>query len=527
MLRFFAVLLAAASLAAAVDYHAEGRAWWAHIEYLASDAMEGRDTGSEGYRKASEYVAGAFAKDKLKPGGEHGYFQPVKFEVKKIVEARSSLTWIRDGARKDLKLGGDAVIAMAGDAGGDTEAEAVFTGYGLRIPEAHYDDFADVDLHGKIAVYLMGAPKSIAGALAAHSQSLEERWKALKAAGAIGIAAIPNPASSDIPWDRAALSRFMPSMSLAGDPALDPAAGLKLALRLNPAKADEFLEGTGHTITEILALAKSGGPMPHFPLKGTMAAHVTVERSKAESPNVVGVWPGSDAKLKDQYVVLSAHLDHVGIGEQIHGDSIYNGAMDDASGIATVLETARRMAKRHLRPRRSLIFLAVCGEEKGELGSQYFAAHPTVPLSGIAADLNLDMFLPLVPLRALEVQGLDESTLGDAIRASGAKYGVTIEADQHPQRNGFIRSDQYSFIKRGVPSLAFKFGFAPGTPEEKIFKDWLTNRYHAPSDDLSQPVNLEAAAKFDEVILDLLMRVANEPARPEWKADSFFRRFAF
>ena len=516
-----------ALLVGAVNYRAAGRAWWEHVEYLASDAMEGRNTGSEGYRKASQYVAEAFAKDKLKAGGVDGYFQPVKFDVKKIEEARSSLALIRDGARKDLKLGDDAVIGLAGDSGGDTEAGAAFAGYGLQIPEAHYDDFAGVDLHGKIAVYLQGAPKTIAGALAAHYQSLEERWKALKAAGAIGMATIPNPASSDIPWERAVLARFMPSMSLAGDPALDPAAGLKLALRVNPAKADLFLQGTGHTIAEILALAKSDGAMPHFPLKVRVVAHVTVERSKAESPNVAGILPGADPKWKDQYVVLSAHLDHVGIGEPIHGDSIYNGAMDDASGVATVLETARLMAKRHLHPRRSLIFLTVCGEEKGELGSKYFATHPTVPAGGIAADLNLDMFLPLVPLRALEVQGLDESTLGDAIRAAGAKYGVTIEADQHPQRNGFIRSDQYSFIKRGVPSLAFKFGFAPGTAEEKIFKDWLTNRYHAPSDDLAQPVNLEAAAKFDEVILDLLMRVANEPARPEWKADSFFRRFAF
>ena len=340
------------------------------------------------------------------------------------------------------------------------------------------------------------------------------------------MATIPNPASSDIPWERGVLSRFMPSMSLAGDAALDPAAGLKLALRVNPASADRFLRGTGHTMAEIFALAKSDGAMPHFPLPVRVAAHVTVERSKAESPNVVGILPGADPKLKGQYVVFSAHLDHVGVGAPIRGDSIYNGAMDDASGVASVLETARAMAKRHLHPRRSLIFLTVCGEEKGELGSQYFAAHPTVPLSGIAADINLDMFLPLVPLRALEVQGLDESTLGGDVRAAGAKFGVEIEADQHPQRNGFIRSDQYSFIKRGVPSLAFKFGFAPGTAEEKIFKDWLTNRYHAPSDDLEQPVNLEAAAKFDEVILDLSMRVANEPERPEWKAGSFFRRFA-
>ena len=178
------------------------------------------------------------------------------------------------------------------------------------------------------------------------------------------------------------------------------------------------------------------------------------------------------------------------------------------------------------RPKRSMLFLAVTGEEKGLQGSRYFATHPTVPAKAIVADLNLDMFLPLHKLEYLEVQGLGESSLGDDIRAVAEAAGVKVQADKEPQRNLFIRSDQYSFIRQGVPALAFKFGYMPGSPEEKLHKDWLAIRYHAPSDDLNQPVDKPAAARFNEIILRLTERVANADQRPEWKANSFFRRFA-
>ena len=165
-------------------------------------------------------------------------------------------------------------------------------------------------------------------------------------------------------------------------------------------------------------------------------------------------------------------------------------------------------------------------EEKGLLGSKYFAAHPTVNVKNIVADINLDMFLPLHPLRYLEVQGLNESTLGDDIRAVAQSAGVEVQSDKEPDRNLFIRSDQYSFIRQGIPALAFKFGYEKGSPEEKLHKDWLRARYHAPEDDAYQPVDLEGAARFNHIILELAKRVANQPERPQWKKDSFFQRFA-
>jgi Zn-dependent M28 family amino/carboxypeptidase len=254
-------------------------------------------------------------------------------------------------------------------------------------------------------------------------------------------------------------------------------------------------------------------------------ATVSISTKPVTSKNVVGLRPGDDPQLKNEYVVISAHLDHLGVGKPVNGDSIYNGAMDDASGVASLIEIAKALHAQPEPAKRSIVFLAVTAEEKGELGSTYFAAHPTVK-GRIIADLNMDMFLPLFPLKWLEVQGLNESTLGDDIRAVAESAGVKVQADKEPNRNRFIRSDQYSFIKKGVPSLAFKFGYIPGGPEEKIFNNWYTERYHGVTDDVNQPVDLAAAAQFNAILQNLALRVANAPQPPHWEPNSFFRRFA-
>jgi hypothetical protein len=513
-------------MVAATDFSSEGARWWSHIQYLASDDLQGRNTGSEGHRKAARYVAGEFERAGLKPAGTSGYFQPVKFDVREIVENQSSVALVRSGKPEPLKLGDDAYISLRGDIeSGDTDAPAVFVGYGLKVPEKNYDDLAGLDLKGKIVVYLAGGPASIPGPLKSHYQSASERWKSLKAAGVVGIATIQNPKSMDIPWARATLSRLQASMSLA-DTGLQETEGLRFSLTINPEHADKFFAGSGHTLAEILDAADHDKPLPHFPLGANIRAHVALKRSQVDSQNIAGFLPGNDPKLKNEYVVMTAHVDHVGVGLPINGDSIYNGAMDDASGIASILEIARILHDSHASLRRSVLFVAVTGEEKGLQGSKYFAAHPTVNSKSIVADVNLDMFLPLHALHYIEVQGVDESSLGDEIRAVAKDAGVGVQADKEPQRNLFIRSDQYSFIRQGVPALAFKFGYVPGSPEEKLHKEWLKNRYHAPSDDLNQPVDKEAAAQFNRIILNLIERVANADARPQWKPNSFFKRFA-
>jgi Zn-dependent M28 family amino/carboxypeptidase len=310
------------------------------------------------------------------------------------------------------------------------------------------------------------------------------------------------------------------------DPASNGGPGWKVALVVNPEHADKFFAGSGHDFQEVLDALNADKAPPHFPLAVKIREKSVVKRSQVSSENIAGVLPGSDPTLSREYVVISAHLDHLGIGEPVNGDKIYNGAMDDASGIASLIEVARAMKESGAKPKRSIMFLAVTGEEKGLLGSRYFAEHPTVEAKSIAADLNMDMYLPLFALKYLEVQGLGESTLGDDVRAVAEQSGVQVQADKQPDHNRFIRSDQYSFIRKGVPALAFKFGWLPGTPEEKLFNDWYKERYHGPADDANQPVDLVGAAQFNALLTKLALRVADEPQRPAWEADSFFRRFA-
>jgi Zn-dependent M28 family amino/carboxypeptidase len=314
-------------------------------------------------------------------------------------------------------------------------------------------------------------------------------------------------------------------MSL-GDASLEDAPGQQLAVTMNPAHADKLFVGSNHTFSEILTLADAGKAIPSFPLPVRLKAISKVEHSEVESQNVAGILRGSDPSRSGEYVVVSAHLDHLGIGEPIKGDRIYNGAMDNASGIAAVIEVARMLKESGMRPKRSLLFLAVTGEEKGELGSRYFAAHPTIPARSMIANVNTDMFLPLFPLKILMVLGLDESDLGQDIRATAKELGLQVQADPEPQRNRFVRSDQYSFIKLGIPALAMKVGYEANTPEAAIAAKWTAERYHAPSDDLEQPVDQVAAEKFVDVLRNLVVRIANRDEKPKWNESSFFKRFA-
>ena len=526
---FFAAIFGlAASLLAAppAAQHFDGQTWWNHVKVLADDNMEGRETGSAGLRKAQAYIVEQLTKAGLQPAGVSGFYQPVKLVQREIDEKSSSASLVHDGKAEPLALGEDAFFSTrAGLAAQEITAPLVFVGYGLRIPEKSFDDFAGLDLHGKIVVYLAGSPAEVPGALASHYQTPLERWKALKAAGAIGIVTIPNPASMDIPWSRMSLNRAHPSMDLAGSE-FNETAGLRMFLTFNPAQAEKLFAGSGHTFAEIAALGKDRKPLPRFMLAASLKAHASVKHSEVESANVIARLPGTDPALKGEVVVLSAHVDHVGIGEPIDGDRIYNGAMDDGSGSALLLDMAANLAASGEKPRRSILFAFVTAEEKGLLGSKYFAAHPTVDPKSIVADVNVDMFLPIVPLKILKVQGIAESDLGDRAIAIAKSVGVKAIPDPEPLRNGFIRSDQYSFIRHGVPSIKLDVGFEPGTPEQAIFKEWLTKRYHAPSDDLNQPVDLAAAALYEEITRRLLLEVADATARPAWKADSFFRRYA-
>ena len=342
--------------------------------------MEGRLTGSEGYQKAADYVAAEFKQYGLTPAGTNGYFQPVKFDVQRVLATESKVSLKNGSAEESLVLGRDLILGTRLPQPKTIAAPLVFAGYGLHIPAANYDDFRNLDVRGKIVVYLNGGPSDIAAPLKSDARSAQQFTRFLDQQGAVGTLTIQNPKSMDIPWSRIALSASQPGMRLA-DPALQDSRGPLFTASINPESASKILAGSGHTFTELLTLADAGKPLPRFPIPAFLHAAVTTKNEQVESPNIAALLPGADPKLKNEYVVYSAHLDHLGIGEPIQGDKIYNGAMDNASGVASMLEVAESLHESHAKLKRSVLFVVVCAEEKGLLGSRYYAAKPTVPPS--------------------------------------------------------------------------------------------------------------------------------------------------
>jgi len=497
-------------------------AWFAHIQVLAGDDLKGRKTGTPDFIHAVEYVESQYKAIGLKPAGTDGYRQSVAFRSAAVDTEKSSLELVHaDGQTDKLNIGSEAIVSPNTEGSVTVSATAVFAGYGLVVPGLGLNDLKGIDLHGKIAVIFLASPASVHGPLKAYFRTAGARWKALKAAGAVGLITIPESRQFVGGAGREAGSTRQPGIQLA-DPALNPLQGAQLSATVPAISASALFAGSAHSLEELQAVAKNGEALPAFPLAVTIRATTTTKViSTANAPNVVALLEGSDPKLKREYLVLSAHLDHLGVGHPVDGDPIYHGAMDNASGIASLIETAKALVNAP-RPKRSIVFLALTGEEEGELGSQFYARSPTVPRAQIIADLNMDMYLPIFPLHFLEVQGLGESTLGNDARAAAQLNDIEVQFDKQPDENRFIRSDQASFVKYGIPSLAFKFGWLPDTPEQKAFNDWIRNRYHRPGDNLTQPIDRSGAVHFDGVLLTLVRRVANAPTKPAWYPESFF-----
>ena len=503
--------------------------WTSDIATIASDKNEGRLTGSRGHLRAASYVEQRFRQIGLKPAGLSGTFrQPVSLEEQALDPVKSSARLtvgdFDDPGNKPavlLRIGRDIIISTRGARLPKAlDAPLVFVGYGLHMPERGYDDLAGLDLRGKIAVVISGGPESLSGAEKSAARS--KRAKFLAEAGAVGTLSLTTPKQTEIPWQRLMLLASQPGMYLT-DARLRDTPERYQAGSLNPALAEQIFTGSGHSFAELADLADRAQAVPRFALKARLSTRLEASHRVVISPNLIAVLEGSDPHLKKEYVVLSAHLDHLGIGEPIGGDRIDNGAMDDASGVASVLDVARQLATGP-RPRRSVLFTIVTAEEKGLLGSYYFAKHPTVASGSIVADLNIDMPLPLWKFRKVIIEGENESSLGIVGHSVAAAKGLAIVPDPIPEQNVFTRNDQYSFVRSGIPSLAFWFGFEKGTPEFQIEHGFFTSRYHAPSDDPQQPGVLDGeAVKLDDYIGAIARVVANSPGRPSWNEQSLFK----
>jgi len=519
-----AALFLVAGCAGRLPLETRAANWWTDVETLSNDSMEGRAAGSPGYDRAAAYVAQRFAALGLEPAGTEGWLQPMAFEERTIRLDRSSAALVANGAATPLAIPDDLYFRVRGGPPPERiEGRLVFIGYGLHIPEAGHDDFAGVDLRGAVAVVISGGPANISGALKSHAR--DQRARLLVERGAVGLIAITTTRQAEAPYERTApIYSRQPGLFFA-DPALrDP--GPLLGGVVSPAMAERLFARSGRSWAEIAEAADASRPVPGFALGQSLRASIVTEGRRLVSANVVGRLRGRDRSLAAEHVVLTAHLDGLGIGTPQDGDAIHNGTLDNAAGVASLLDIADRYRRARVRPRRSILFVALTAEERGLLGSSYFARRPSVPANSIVANLNYDMALPLFPLNSVTVLGAEESSLGDLARAVGAELALPIAPDPYPNRNSFTRSDQYSFIEQGIPALAFKFGFAPDTPEAAIERQWRATRYHMPSDQPDQPVARTDSIRLNDFIATLALRVADDRTRPRWNDDSFFRRFA-
>lgn len=523
-----AAAAAAKKAPAGSDFVPSAEAIKAHMSFLADDALEGREAGTRGYDIAANYVAAQYALLGVKPAGDKGsYLQRVPLlAFRPAGEGAVTLTGA-DGAPVALKYGEDYLPnAQAQAADLAVEAPLVFVGYGIVDATRGRDDYAGLDVKGKIVVMMSGAPSSIQTEERAHLSSPNTKRTEAAKRGALGVLTIPTTSGEKRrPFARGlnGMKEWRVTWRDAQDVGAIRAPGAPALAQISLAGAAKLFAGAPVALDAVLAEAeKPEGAVKGFPLATKVKVTLKTEIEKRESSNVVGLIEGSDPTLKAQTVILSAHLDHIGIKENAKPgeDRVNNGALDNASGVATLLEVARGFKNTKVRPKRSIVLLAVTAEEKGLVGSDYFANNPTVKKADIAADVNLDMPVLLYPFTDVIAFGADRSTVGEAVKHAAARVGVGLSGDPLPEEGLFTRSDHYRFVEQGVPSVFLMTGFQNGG--EKAFTTFLKTNYHHPGDDLNQPIDYQAAAKFALVNYEIARELANTPARPVWKKGDFF-----
>ncbi len=516
------------SLADALDTITEEKLS-AHLTYLADDSLEGREAGQPGYGLAATYVTEQYAEMGLEPGGSDGWYQQVPLATYLLDPDSPTMIVHRDGI--DTALEYKEQFAMSGDQvrGEDlVRAEVVYVGFGVHAPNVGYSDYDGVDVEGKIVALFDNAPSTLPGDSRAHYSSRRVKAQEAVSRGAIGSIALRSKRSVEsYPWDRvrqtAGKKPGMAWVDLSG-----AASGyfpeIQGSVYLSADAAAQMMAGTPMSFEGARAATESDTPASvPLGIEVTLARKTTHER--IESPNVIGVVRGTDPELADEYVVFSAHLDHTGIGEPVEGgtDKINNGAYDNAMGIALMLEAARAIAAAP--PRRSVMFIGLTAEEKGLLGSDYFAHYPTVPSASIVANVNLDMPLFLFPVAELVGFGAEHSSLQAPMSAAAAAEGFVLVPDPMPEENFFVRSDQYSFVKKGIPSSYLDVTLRSSDPNidgEALVKDHLKNHYHKPSDDLSRPVDWDSTVRFARANARIGLAIANDDDRPTWNEGDFF-----
>lgn len=501
----------------------------AHIRFLADDDLQGREAGTEGYDAAAAYVASQMEALGVSPAGNDGtFFQtvPLQRSYRNPDALAFSVTQTETGTPLSFEENVDHVIfGSTRHAESSVTAEAVFVGFGVVAPDLGRDDYAGLDVDGKIVVSLSGTPKGIQTEERAYYGSRKSAEASKR--GAIGVVSMTTPTREQIysfarligegRLESASMSWLQPdgeTYTLA--PNLQASAGLSLE------GGRKLMEDAGQDFDAIMAVSEAeGGAVQGFALPHTITISQASTLDVVESDNVIGMIEGSDPDLKDEIIVLTAHLDHIGISQSFEEDKINNGALDNAAGVATLLEVARMMMEGE-RPRRSVMLLIVTAEEKGLLGAQYFAQNPTVDASRLVGNVNLDMPVLTYPFEDVVAFGSDRSTIESAVIAAAEDMNMALSPDPFPDQGLFTRSDHFRMVEIGVPAVFLATGMANGG--DVAWAEHFAKNYHRPSDDLNNNLDFDAAARFAEVNARIALELANRDDRPLWVKDDFFAR---
>jgi hypothetical protein len=505
---------------------ADQAAMKAHVMFLASDAMRGREAGSPEFDIAAQYVAAQFYAAGLRPGGDDGgYLQKVPLIGYKPAD-KGNFVWTAPGGQPRTLVFGEDFVPSPNPAKAETSLSApvVFVGYGIVAPDYKRDDYRGVDVKGKIVAFIGGAPANYDGEERAFFSGAPTKARIAAERGAIGAIQIEGPRIGRGNFPFVALARLWDRerVTWANGKAIGGADGVPILGTMSMAAAEKMFAGARIGWSQVRKAADSDNAVfAPVALKGTLSVAIKTELRPMPSSNVIGMVPGSDPRLKDEVVILSAHLDHIGVGRPDKtGDTINNGAEDNAIGIASLIEEAKRFAASGKPPRRTVMFLAVTAEEKGLVGSDYFANHPTVPLKSIVADVNLDMPLITYPFEDMVVFGAQRSTLGPIVERAVASVGVSMSPDPMPEEGIFVRSDHFRFVQKGIPSV-FLWPGQKG-PGKAAWADFMANHYHQPSDEISQPLDWAQGVRFVTVNYTIAREIADNDERPRWNKGDYF-----
>jgi hypothetical protein len=510
----------------------------ADIKYLADDKLLGRMPGTPGYQTAVNYVVARLRGLNVKPAGEKGtWLQTVRLRKATLVKgatatiATQQMVTLSNGDTlsnviDDLAAGKEITISPDPESmAQNVNAPMAFAGYGISQPKLGYDDYAGLDVKGKVVLVVRGAPDEFSSSVKAHVANTSTILKAAAQHGAVGV--IIGQADSTVRPVVAGVRGVYSVMNDQGKVSVSRSfysGQIKIFANVNYNVFRMLVSKADKNVKDIALLIKSGKPQS-FAIPVNITANYHSFYQDIVSYNVIGKIAGSDPKLKKQYVVHSAHLDHLGIGAPVQGDSIYNGAHDNASGVASLLGIAKVYAHMKVKPKRSILVVMVTGEEMGDLGSGYFANHPTVPVKSMVADVNTDMPTIIAPLLSITALGAEHSSLAKQVNQAATYLGISVEPDPEPTQARFTRSDQYSFVVNGIPALHVKYGNKTADGKNnlaEIVAPWRAKYYHKPQDDINGVFNFEAGKKYAQLNFLIGYLVAQDIKKPVWNAGDIF-----